>query len=483
MSVITKAPIEVETEVGTEVGSSTEINALLPLLLISYMLQFLDKTTLGFAAIMGIRNDTHLVGQQYSWLSSSFYFGYLFACYPASYGFVKFPIGKYLSVTMLLWAIVLSLHAAARNFGSLLTLRILLGIFESVVSPGFSLLTVMYWKRSEHPFIHGVWYAGNGIASFFAGLIGYGINHIEGTIRPWQWLFIIFGITTFLWSLVLLILLPDSPATAKFITQHQREVLQARVQSQQHSKNSGQYESSQVKEALLDPKSWLMSIFIFSTAAPSGALSNFSSVIIQGFGFTTLQTLLVNMPAAVVVVFLGLGGSWLSGRIPRIRCILLAAYLLCALLGVLLIRQLPSSNRIGRLFGIYLFNSTGATFPIILSLVSSNISGYTKKTVVNAIFFIAYCVGSIVGPQTFISTEEPRGYPSAYAFMIFCLGLGVMMAIGLLVLMRRENNRRDREFGFIDPYEVTTREYLVNMYELDEDRTDKEEERTYRYMY
>jgi hypothetical protein len=42
----------------------------------------------------------HLVGQQYSWLSSSFYFGYLVASYPASFGFVKFPTGKYLAVTM-----------------------------------------------------------------------------------------------------------------------------------------------------------------------------------------------------------------------------------------------------------------------------------------------------------------------------------------------------------------------------------------------
>jgi hypothetical protein len=75
----------------------------------------------------------------------------------------------------------------------------------------------------------------------------------------------------------MLVLLPDSPATAKFLSPVQRDVLQARVQTQQHSSNnSGKYKSSQIKEALLDPKSWLFSFFIFSTSAPSGALSNVS---------------------------------------------------------------------------------------------------------------------------------------------------------------------------------------------------------------
>lgn len=36
----------------------------------------------------------------YSWTSSAFYFGYLVASYPVSLGFVKFPLGKYLSTMM-----------------------------------------------------------------------------------------------------------------------------------------------------------------------------------------------------------------------------------------------------------------------------------------------------------------------------------------------------------------------------------------------
>jgi ACS family allantoate permease-like MFS transporter len=46
-----------------------------PLLAAVYFLQFLDKTTLSYTAVMGIRKDTHLVGQDYSDLSMLFYIG------------------------------------------------------------------------------------------------------------------------------------------------------------------------------------------------------------------------------------------------------------------------------------------------------------------------------------------------------------------------------------------------------------------------
>jgi hypothetical protein len=158
-------------------------------------------------------------------------------------------------------------------------------------------------------------------------------------------------------------------------------------------------------------------------------------------------------------------------------------YLLNALLGVLLIRQLPANNRVGRLCGVYLFNSIGPTFPLILSLISSNVSGFTKKSTVNAMFFVAYCVGSIAGPQTYKSGEEKEGYPSAYVFMMVCLCVSILIAMTLRVMMQRENARRDREFGVVDPYAKKVGEYVVHVRELVEDLTDKESEKTFRYMY
>jgi MFS family permease len=147
--------------------------------------------------------NQNLVGQQYSWTSSIFYIGYLVASYPISLGFVRFPLGKYLSVLMLvylvfvgysceahkysfLWGVVLTLHAVTDNYGSLMALRTLLGVFESAISPGFSLITGMWYTPREHVSRHSIWFAGNAIASIIGSLIAYGLLNYEGTLSQWK---------------------------------------------------------------------------------------------------------------------------------------------------------------------------------------------------------------------------------------------------------------------------------------------------------
>ena len=84
------------------------------------------------------------------------------------------------------WAIVLGCHGAANSFIGLCILRVLLGITESTVSPGFSLLTGIWYKPSEHAWRHGLWFVGNGIANTFGGLLAYAIAHIKGDLKPWR---------------------------------------------------------------------------------------------------------------------------------------------------------------------------------------------------------------------------------------------------------------------------------------------------------
>lgn len=114
---------------------------LLPLLTLSYMLQFLDKQTLNFASIMGMIKDLDLRGSQYSLSGSMFYIGYLSFSYPASFLMVRLPLGKYLGGTCVVWAICLACHAATKNAAGLLAVRFFLGAAEASISPGFSLIT------------------------------------------------------------------------------------------------------------------------------------------------------------------------------------------------------------------------------------------------------------------------------------------------------------------------------------------------------
>ncbi|KAF5869123.1 putative vitamin h protein [Botrytis fragariae] len=424
---------------------------LMPLLTASYFLQFLDKSSLNYASIMGLIPDTGLVGQEYSWLGSAFYFGYLIANYPASLGFIKFPLAKFLSVSIVIWAIVLGCHGAANNFVGLCILRVLLGITESTVSPGFSLLTGIWYKPSEHAWRHGIWFLGNGIANTFGGLLAYGIAHIGGRLGSWRWLFIIFGLITIAWGVLLYFTLPDAPLTARFLTQREREIADRRPQKTQHSFKTNKWSRSQCIEALLDPKTWLISLIIAVTSITNGVVSNFGSLIIKSFGFGQLDTILLGIPNGGFQIAAVIAATYTASKVRRSRLIIIVVGYIFALVGILLVKELPTSNRYGRLVGCWMMILFSSAFPLLLSLMASNTAGFTKKTTVNAIFFIGYCAGNIGGPQLFKSAEAPN-YHTAYNGMIACLAISIVLSIILRQYMDRENKRRDREQGvYIDP--------------------------------
>lgn len=64
--------------------------------------------------------------------------------------------------------------------------RFFLGAAEASISPGFSLITGMWYKREEQPFRHGIWFFGNSVATMFGGLLAYGIAHTNGTLPAWK---------------------------------------------------------------------------------------------------------------------------------------------------------------------------------------------------------------------------------------------------------------------------------------------------------
>ncbi|KAH9211821.1 hypothetical protein DL95DRAFT_279540, partial [Leptodontidium sp. 2 PMI_412] len=85
---------------------------ILAIMFITYNLNFMDKTILSSAAVFGLTEDNQLVGKQYSWVSSIFYFGYLFFEYPTTILIQRLPIGTYLSGVILLWGAIVASTAA-----------------------------------------------------------------------------------------------------------------------------------------------------------------------------------------------------------------------------------------------------------------------------------------------------------------------------------------------------------------------------------
>jgi hypothetical protein len=102
-------------DVGEEKRLVRKIDMMiLPYLAVCYCFFYIDKTTLSYAAIFGIQEDLKLVGTQYSWLSSMFYFGFLAWALPTNLLMQRLPVGKYLGFNIFLWGFFLMLQAVSR---------------------------------------------------------------------------------------------------------------------------------------------------------------------------------------------------------------------------------------------------------------------------------------------------------------------------------------------------------------------------------
>lgn len=273
--------------------------ALLPLMLSVYFLQALDKATLSYASIFGLIDDTNLVGDQFSWLGSVVFLAQLIMQLPLALALVKLPIGKFTSAMVLGWGVTLTAMAWANNFSRLMAARFFLGAFEASVGPSFVAITQMWWRRREQTMRIGSWYCMNGLTWVFGSLITYGLASIHSSMRPYQIIFLFFGIITVVVSGAMFFWMPDSPTEAKFLSDDDKVIAIERLRSNQMGVMSREWRYTHFFEALLDPKTWLWVIMIFCISVPSNGISTFGPLIINSFVSDPFQTMLFNVPVGI----------------------------------------------------------------------------------------------------------------------------------------------------------------------------------------
>ncbi|VEU21358.1 DEKNAAC102248 [Brettanomyces naardenensis] len=417
---------------------------LLPLICLLYAFQFMDKTTLSYAAVMGLRTDFKMTGDQYSWCGSAFYLGYLIFVFPANALIQRFPLAKTTAIFIALWGVILCLHAAAGSYAGFVTLRVLLGILESAVTPAMVLITSAWYKKEEQFLRTAIWFSCNGLGTIIGGGIAYGIadNEANFSITAWKALFIITGVITIVLGAVFYLHIPDIPSKAWFLSEHEKRLVVERIRSNQQGFGNRHFKLYQFKEALGDVNTWLFFLFAVAGMIPNGATTNFGSILLNSdFGYTAKQSLLMNMP---------------GGAVEFVGCILLASFnkfiphrlAICVFAEVV---ALASSCMLAfagpknvRLAGYYLMNVGPITMISALSLFASNAAGHTKKITTNAVYLIAYCAGNVAGPQTFIAKQAPS-YTGGKISFVVCDAFQVLIILAIYLSYYLGNKRKEKK--------------------------------------
>ncbi|KZL65064.1 allantoate permease [Colletotrichum tofieldiae] len=376
----------------------------------TYFCQSLDKGTLG-------------------WLGTILYMGVLVGEYPTNLLLQKLPVAKYLAVNVFCWGIVIACSAAATNFPALMVVRFLLGVFESCVQPAF---IIMLESSSWYalPFDTQIQPARLTEPSQVGGIIAWGASHYNGhDIKSWQLLFLVLGVATCAWGLFIGWWLPDSPMAAKCFNEDQKRLMIERVRANETGIQNKTYKRYQMIETITDPVIWCYVMLQITSTLIIGGLGVFSNLIISSFGFTYLQTQLLNIAQV---------RRWRRGRSR------LPGLCIPAIIGTAVIYSIPPSatNRIGLLIAFYCTQFYLAEGNLIFSLISRNVAGQTKKSTTLAMTFIGWAAGNMTAPQIFQAGDAPRYRKGFTAHFCLYVLFNAFLVLLRFLLVRRNLGKR-----------------------------------------
>ncbi|MEO8629114.1 MAG: MFS transporter [Betaproteobacteria bacterium] len=265
---------------------------LLPLVVISYLMAYIDRTNIAFAALT-MNKDIGLSSFMFGLGAGIFFIGYALFEVPSNVILERVGARIWIARIMITWGIISGLMALATGPISFLILRFLLGVAEAGFFPGIIFyLTTWFPAKYRGRVISALFLAvpvSNAVASIASGAI-LEMNGVLG-VKGWQWVFILEAIPAVLLSAVVLKALTDRPAVATWLSVEQRQWLEAELQSERVVvERSG---TLSLLQALVDKRVLALALIYFTSVTGSYGITFFLPQIVKGFGLSNLITGLV----------------------------------------------------------------------------------------------------------------------------------------------------------------------------------------------
>lgn len=264
---------------------------LLPMLVLVYVIAYVDRSNVGFAKL-GFMRDLGFSDTVFGIGAGVFYAGYMIFEIPSNLMLAKIGFRKTLLRIMILWAVCSGLLAVMTSQHSFYFARFLLGASEAGLFPGV-LLYLTYWVPvSQRSRFTAVFMAAIPLSGVISGPLSGSIMHgMEGVygLKGWQWLFLIEGAPALIFALVVYVYLKDTPATAPWLTRAERSMIERDLAADQARTGAAQHKS--FLDAVRSPRFYLLVGMGVALLASASNISFWLPTIIQKSGIKSTWTI------------------------------------------------------------------------------------------------------------------------------------------------------------------------------------------------
>ena len=396
---------------------------------------------------MGLPEDLNLQGEQLNHASAALWEAYLVATVLIGFVLNRVPIGKWLGGVLTIWGVLVTCTAAVQGFHGLVALRVLMGVCDATIPPACMIISSQYYRKDEQVIRYAGWYTSVGSAMIIGGLISFGFQHLTTTaIEAWRVMYIVLGAISIIIGVITFTLLPDSPMQAWFLSDAEKSAVLKHVAINGTGVSNRAWNASHIISVLTDPQLYFLTFGVIAVSVSAGIVTLYSTTLIRGFGYSTKEAALLNMPGGAVGATAVLIAGYCIRKHWIPRWAIFAGCNCFAIIGSALMSFMPHTNRAAMLAGIYIAFASMPTIMISYQWTAANVAGHTKRSIAVSLMSAGLAIGNIIGPYAVRQQDAPDFQPARITLLGTEAG-AVAIVCGLALYYMSINNYRDKKFG------------------------------------
>jgi MFS family permease len=283
----------------------------IPILALAYFFNYLDRTSVGFAALT-MNRDLGLTATQFGWGAGIMFAGYCVCEVPSNLALYRFGARRWLARIMITWGIFAAATAFAVGPNSFYAIRLLLGIGEAGFFPGVIFFLAVWFPASYRTRVLAWFTVSTPLSSLVGGPLSTWLLQMDGVLglAGWKWMFIVEGLPACVLGFLVLKMLADKPADAEWLSPQERQALQGAFDregaSGQKKKDFG--------AALKDARTYILAMISFGFTMGSYGIGIWLPQMLKAHGMSVTQT---GWVSAVPYFFATIALLWWAKRVDR----------------------------------------------------------------------------------------------------------------------------------------------------------------------
>jgi len=281
-----------------------------PLLTLAYVINYLDRTNIGVAALT-MNKDLGFTATQYGLGAGILFIGYTVFEIPSNLALYSLGARRWIARIMITWGIVSVATAWVYDVNSYYIARFALGVAEAGFFPGVAYYLAAWFPTQYRTRMLAWFLVAIPVSSVVGGPISGLLLEMDGVLglQGWKWLFVVEGLPAVILGFVVLRVLADTPQTAPWLNDKERQILGDMLAAEHRERPR-----SSLVAALGDIRVVMLAVIQFGFTLGSYGIGIFLPQIIKGFGLSNLAS---SFLSAVPYIFASIGMLWWSWHVDR----------------------------------------------------------------------------------------------------------------------------------------------------------------------